>query len=86
MSLYPDYYNPANDPLIRLPHLAHCVETLRKSLLCASDIMPFAFRFDNSNRETKEWERANHVCRKFEKIHTLAKDLKSITIPSRIGG
>jgi len=82
MSLYPEYYNPAKDPLVRVPHLGHCIETLRKSVMCASDITPFAFRYVDSIAETHEWDRAPHVCRNFEKIHAWLKDLPGVNIPS----
>lgn len=82
MSLYPEYYDPAKDPLLHVPHLEHCVETLRRSIMCNSDVTPFSFRYVNGTAETREWDRAPHVCRNFEKIRLWAKDLPGVEIPS----
>ncbi|KAI1870339.1 uncharacterized protein JN550_005267 [Neoarthrinium moseri] len=85
MSLFPDYYNRTNDPLLSVTHLQHCVETLRRSLLCASDTTPFSFRYINSTMQTHEWDRAPHVCKNFEKIHAAMVDLPGLGMPSNPG-
>ncbi|KAK6815738.1 hypothetical protein PG987_016504 [Apiospora arundinis] len=82
MSLYPEYYDRAKDPLLHVLHLEHCIETMRRSVMCNSDVTPFSFRYVNNTQEAREWDRAPHVCRKFDRIHKWAKDLPGIWLPS----
>jgi hypothetical protein len=76
MGLWPEYYDPAKDVMLTRFHLAHCLETLRQSVMCYSDITPYAFRWiDGNPMPHREWDRSPHVCRNFEKIHDWAKDI-----------
>ena len=52
-------------------HVAHCLESIRQSLMCSADIAPVVWHWDETlpNRHrTKGWLSVAHTCRDFDKI------------------
>jgi hypothetical protein len=75
-ALSPSYYDAA-DPewshLLSEKHTSHCIDSLRQSLMCASDITPIVWIRDEENKLRPEG-RVIHTCRNFEAIRQWARD------------
>ncbi|KAH8832166.1 hypothetical protein DL96DRAFT_1525030 [Flagelloscypha sp. PMI_526] len=79
-SLYPGVYPPVpgewqSDPA----HLAHCIDSLRQGVQCASDISPFVWRWHPEESRMKWNLEVSHSCRDFERV-------KEWAYPRRIRG
>jgi len=59
---------------MEIKHLSHCLDALRQSLMCSSDITPLPWIWDQTAREAKEVAEVQHTCRNFEKIQRWALD------------
>ncbi|KAF7352058.1 Tat pathway signal sequence [Mycena venus] len=71
MSLYPDHYNsPALKAILTPHHLGHCIEMLRQSIQCISDISPLPARTGHYTNGLLYNYKANipHMCRDFGKV------------------
>ncbi|PSS12323.1 hypothetical protein M430DRAFT_21419 [Amorphotheca resinae ATCC 22711] len=55
-------------------HLDHCVDTLRQSLMCHSDISTLWWEWIPSSQRTLAHPDTTHTCRNFEKIWQWAAD------------
>ncbi|KAK2058041.1 hypothetical protein LY76DRAFT_616784 [Colletotrichum caudatum] len=72
---YRDEYDYRNATAFRAPqvvvrgHVDHCIETLRKALMCTSDVTPVVFELDPSRASgSKSDFNMRRKCRNFEKI------------------
>ncbi|THU91642.1 hypothetical protein K435DRAFT_227317 [Dendrothele bispora CBS 962.96] len=72
-AMYPEYYE-ATPEGIHTPHMAHCISSLRQSLMCSADVTPIVWQW--SPRSKKVFERSDvvHTCRNFDKIRGWARD------------
>lgn len=76
---YRDEYDYSNvtafraQPELVRGHVDHCIETIRKSIMCASDVTPVVFELDRS-RPTgfKSDFNMRRKCRNFDKIQDWA--------------
>ncbi|KAJ7158137.1 hypothetical protein C8R46DRAFT_1292155 [Mycena filopes] len=71
-----DYYSPANtstNPLLTPPHLAHCFNFLRQSLMCAADISPLVWQWNPTVQTAEIHFDIVHSCRNFDKISDWAR-------------
>ena len=55
-------------------HLEHCIDDLRQSLMCSSDITPLPWTWVEADQESKEVAEVVHTCRNFEAIRGWAKE------------
>jgi len=60
--------------LMGIEHLSHCLDALRQSLMCSSDITPLPWKWDAQAGEAKEVAEVQHTCRNFEKVRQWAKE------------
>jgi hypothetical protein len=58
---------PEHD-LMGIEHIDHCIDTIRQSLMCASDITPLQFVWIEAEQRTMEVARVLHTCRDFEQV------------------
>lgn len=74
------------DPLAGRMHVDHCIETLRLSLMCYSDITPVLLLDDDdpSSPGTADFN-VHHKCRNFEKIVDYVED-NAVEVPWPLGG
>jgi hypothetical protein len=62
-------YPPDPDDFQRSPgHLDHCIEQLRQSAMCAGDVTPLAWHWEETINDAKLWATLPHTCRNFDKI------------------
>lgn len=54
--------------------LDHCVDTLRRIIMCHGDITPRTFEWSDLERHPVMKPRSVHECRKWEPIETYAKN------------
>ena len=54
-------------------HLEHCIDALRQSLMCSSDITPLPWTWVEADHRAKEVAEVAHSCRNFEDIRQWAK-------------
>lgn len=72
----PDYYiaHPAEgqteDPDIQIEHrhIAHCIDAIRQSLMCASDITPYTWQWSEEFQTHINHVKNPHTGRNFEKL------------------
>nr|A0A142I736.1 RecName: Full=UstYa family oxidase phomYc'; AltName: Full=Phomopsin biosynthesis cluster protein Yc'a [Diaporthe leptostromiformis]AMR44288.1 DUF3328 protein [Diaporthe leptostromiformis] len=76
---YRDDYDYSNVTAFRAPqelvrgHIDHCIETIRKSIMCASDVTPVVFQLDDSRKSGfKSDFNMRRTCRNFDKIQDWA--------------
>ena len=53
-------------------HLDHCINILRQSVQCFSDISPYVFQWDQQQREVRAYANVVHTCRNFDAIREWA--------------
>lgn len=87
-SLWPEYYPRATrfNETTNFGHLDHCVESLRQSLICSSDVSPIVYRW--SDRFSKNLAKLNtvHSCRNFEDVRDWAfgRWVEEVTVESEV--
>lgn len=59
--------------LMGIEHIDHCIDTIRQSLMCASDVTPLPFVWSKDDQRTLEVARVLHTCRDFEAIKEWGK-------------
>jgi hypothetical protein len=64
---------------LRIEHLTHCIDAIRQSLMCSSDISPLVWQWNNFIKRVRPQTGIVHTCRKFDKISDWAKKNKAIT-------
>ena len=69
--LYPDKYSldQSDDNIM---HLSHCVDSMRQSLMCHSDIATINFFWSDEENHMKGNLETTHMCRDFSKIRQWA--------------
>ncbi|KAJ7219754.1 hypothetical protein C8J57DRAFT_1393854, partial [Mycena rebaudengoi] len=71
MSLYPDFYkSPATEKQLCVSHLAHCIDIMRETVMCAADVTPMPGRYssDNDGPEVLFLTSTEHWCQDFGRI------------------
>ncbi|KAF8202776.1 hypothetical protein K438DRAFT_1670970 [Mycena galopus ATCC 62051] len=66
-TLHSDYYSK-QEHLMELPHLDHCVDWIRQSLMCAGDTSVVVWQWDPMQQITTFQGSVAHTCRNFEKL------------------
>ncbi|EXU95822.1 DUF3328 domain protein [Metarhizium robertsii] len=79
---FPDYYTRGDGKLGSSVHIYHCIDTLRRIIMCHGDITPRTFEWSDLERHPVMKPRSVHECRKWEPIETYAKS----HVPSRANG
>jgi len=71
-ALHPEYYNFTGTELNRLlfrdKHMDHCIDAIRQTLMCSSDVTPLVWAWDEKRNMTLGRTDVVHECRDFEKI------------------
>ncbi|KAJ3556365.1 hypothetical protein NM688_g2069 [Phlebia brevispora] len=49
-------------------HVAHCLDVLRQEIMCAADVSPIVFQWNEERQETLPMMSIAHTCRKWENI------------------
>jgi hypothetical protein len=57
-----------HDPAIMRSHVDHCIEALRISLMCASDVTLLLLELDNSQRGEHANFNNHRKCRNYDKV------------------
>lgn len=58
----------ASDGLNGIEHLDHCINILRQSLQCFSDVSPYVFQWDEESHEVGAYADVAHTCRNFDAV------------------
>ncbi|KAL4893713.1 hypothetical protein BDV59DRAFT_201490 [Aspergillus ambiguus] len=67
-SLYPDYYHDPDGKAIETLHIEHCIDYLRQSIMCNSDMTVLRLVYSPSaDRWNPDFE-GTHTCRNFDKL------------------
>ncbi|KAI5458860.1 hypothetical protein BGZ63DRAFT_514270 [Mariannaea sp. PMI_226] len=81
MSRYPEYYrnlhtSEADEILTYFDseHIEHCIDTIRQSLMCQTDITPLVYQWDNNKERMRIHGDVIHSCRNFDRIREWAKE------------
>lgn len=64
----------AADGLNGIEHLDHCINILRQSLQCFSDVSPYVFQWDEASGEVGAYANVAHTCRNFDDVRNWALD------------
>ncbi|EKG10358.1 hypothetical protein MPH_12550 [Macrophomina phaseolina MS6] len=73
MSVWSDYYTDEYyAAILEKDHLAHCVDSLRQSIMCHSDITPLVLQWDDEMQKSRHRANMPHTCRDFGKIRDWA--------------
>ncbi|KAF2766844.1 hypothetical protein EJ03DRAFT_329738 [Teratosphaeria nubilosa] len=79
----PETYS--RDGLNGIIHLDHCINILRQSLQCSSDVTPYVFQWDEKSQEVRAFANVVHTCRNFDSIHDWASQRTYTDIWGREG-
>ncbi|OQV05015.1 hypothetical protein CLAIMM_09819 [Cladophialophora immunda] len=84
-ALHPEYYVPHDwsdaiqeDNLLGELHLDHCVDSIRQSLMCMSDVSVIPWQWDTSDSTSKPVGNIVHTCRNFDAIRSWVYDRRMI--------
>lgn len=69
--LYPIDFEDAETGRV---HVDHCLETLRLSFMCYSDVTPVLLEYDSKTRSRRTDFNTHHKCRDFGKILEYLKE------------
>jgi hypothetical protein len=76
----PNYYKPQDsgpdgeDERFGFPHISHCIDLIRQSLMCHSDVTPLVFQWSEAEQKHEPMPNIYHTCRNFEAIQEWAKE------------
>ncbi|PLB48380.1 hypothetical protein P170DRAFT_427466 [Aspergillus steynii IBT 23096] len=71
----PAYINHTLDAeMTEMNHIDHCLDSVRQSVMCHSDIAPITWTWDDSSGSAKGVLTNHHTCRDFEAIRTWAME------------
>ncbi|KAF2432520.1 hypothetical protein EJ08DRAFT_630275 [Tothia fuscella] len=76
----PDYYKPQDpgpdgeDKLLGFHHISHCIDLIRQSLTCHSDVTPLVFQWNEAEQMREPITKIYHTCRDFGAIQEWAKE------------
>jgi hypothetical protein len=62
---------------VMLEHIGHCIDSIRQSLMCSSDISVIVWQWRNETQLVHPHGGIVHTCRNFEKISEWAKENKA---------
>jgi hypothetical protein len=76
----PDYYIPdivegeIEDAQVQTStrHIAHCIDAIRQSLMCASDVTAYTWQWNEEIQNYENHVKNPHTCRNFDKIRDWA--------------
>ncbi|KAL1700504.1 hypothetical protein EV121DRAFT_295148 [Schizophyllum commune] len=75
MSLSPERYKPViREDLLEFEHLNHCVDSIRQSLMCASDISVNVWQWSEHYQGLVGRVNVAHSCRNFDKLREWARE------------
>jgi hypothetical protein len=84
-ALRPDYYHSDHwsekvkeDELLGPMHLHHCIDSIRQSLMCMSDISVIVWQWDTRDLKAKPVGNIAHTCRNFDAIREWAFDRRLV--------
>ncbi|KAF6788128.1 hypothetical protein CSOJ01_15098 [Colletotrichum sojae] len=72
--IWSDEVYAADDELMGIEHLEHCIDALRQSLMCSADVTPIPWIWREEDHEAKAVAEIAHTCRDFEAIRAWAKE------------
>lgn len=62
-------------------HVDHCIETIRKAIMCASDVTPMVFIKDPTRPEGRKSDfNIRRKCRNFEKVQQWALENRAYAV------
>jgi len=72
-ALYPEYYRKLFDEaqlagFLGREHIGHCVDALRQSLMCSSDVSVIVWQWEKETQRVHPQAEVVHTCRNFDKI------------------
>ncbi|KAH8813784.1 hypothetical protein DL96DRAFT_1535390 [Flagelloscypha sp. PMI_526] len=73
-SLEPDRYSHDSLHGLQKTHLEHCIESLRQSLTCMSDVSVVTFQWDEDIKQVTGQSSIAHSCRNFDQIQKWSRD------------
>ncbi|TDZ33117.1 Cyclochlorotine biosynthesis protein O [Colletotrichum spinosum] len=74
MSVWPDYYaDDYHAAILKKDHLAHCIDSIRQSIMCHSDVTPLVLQWDEELQKSRHRANMPHTCRDFNKIRDWAR-------------
>ncbi len=81
MSRHPEYYRqqhtPEADEILSYfedTHIEHCIDTIRQSIMCHSDITPLVYQWDEERERMRIHGNVIHSCRNFDLIREWSKE------------
>lgn len=75
MALHPEHYRHEDMPMhLNYEHFMHCIDSLRQTLMCFSDVTPIPFMWDEKVGHVQHHETIYHTCRDFDAIRSWALD------------
>lgn len=81
MALWPERYKPEDHmggehlgSLLDQLHLDHCIDQLRQSLMCSSDVSTVFLQWSPEEQKHVAMTSTTHTCRNFEKIQDWASN------------
>jgi hypothetical protein len=54
-------------------HMDHCIDSLRQTLMCSSDLSPIPYAWNTKYQQTLPVTGVTHTCRDFEALSEWAK-------------
>ena len=78
--------NTNGDDLLEMDHLDHCIDSVRQSLMCSSDISTITWTWDEEDQMSKPQADMIHTCRDFEAIRDwgLKNQAKKFDVNQRV--
>ncbi|OKL57499.1 hypothetical protein UA08_06893 [Talaromyces atroroseus] len=82
----PEYYLGVNETLMDMDHLDHCIDSMRQSFMCSSDISPITWKWVEDSQSARGLLTTLHTCRDFEAIRewALEHEAKSFDIYTHV--
>lgn len=81
MSRYEQYYREKDSAQARqvlayleTEHVEHCIESLRQSIMCHSDITPLVSQWNSEKQQMELRSSVVHSCRSFQRVSEWASD------------
>ena len=73
-ALRPDYYGDLDWTEFGFPHVGHCIDSIRESIMCMSDISVNVWQWDLVHNLSHSLGNSLHTCRNFDDIRSWAYD------------
>lgn len=68
------------DEALGLKHMDHCIDSLRQSLMCSSDITPIPYAWYPKFNSVLPATGVMHTCRDFDAIRDWARERRSVGV------